>query len=200
MNMLASKIRQFRDDEDGVVSIELIICVPILFWALMSTYIYFDAFRAESISTRAGLTIADMYSREQSAINDDYILGSREILAVLTETDNDPDIRVSVFWYDEPNDRLELSWSQNRGYVENLDNNDLQDLRVRIPDMANIDRAILVETKTDYTPPFTLALSPFTGGDLSDLEFDTFTIIRPRFVPQLCFDTEPNNPDNVEQC
>ena len=79
------KLRSFWYDETGIASVELMLSVPILVWALLSTHVYFQAFRAEAISTRAGLTIADMYSR-RAGVNAEYVAGSYELFKVLTET------------------------------------------------------------------------------------------------------------------
>ena len=56
--------------------------------------------------------------------------------------------------------------------------------------MANGDRAILIQTRVDYDAPFRIGLGPFTGTDLQDFSFETFTVIRPR-PPTLCWD-EPD--------
>ena len=64
MRSLLKCLRRMRDDESGSIAVETIMMVPLLAWALLSTLAYFDAYRAESISVKAGLTIADMVSRE----------------------------------------------------------------------------------------------------------------------------------------
>lgn len=45
-------IKRFRDNEDGSAAIELVLVTPIITWALLSTIVYFDAFRAETRSAR----------------------------------------------------------------------------------------------------------------------------------------------------
>jgi hypothetical protein len=62
--------------------------------------------------------------------------------------------------------------------------------------MSNNDRAILVETNTRYEPPFSFAMGPFTGDSLSNVGFDTFTVIKPRFLNQYCYDPTPSSPNN----
>ncbi len=197
---LSSFTRRFRDDESGAMSIGLVFAVPILVWALLSTYVYFDVFRAELISQKAGMTIADMLSREELPITEDYIDGAAELLTLLTEVDEDPELRVTVFWYDEDNDSYELSWSFNREYGVNLDRVDLNNMADRIPLMADEDRLILVETRTDYQQPISYSIGPFSGADLNDVQFETFTVIKPRFVSQFCYDDQPNSATNTLDC
>lgn len=198
MKNIYQLIRQFHDDEDGVLSIELVLMVPLVVWALLTTLVYFDVYRAESLSTRAGLTIADMYSREDKPLEEDFIDGSRELLELLTESDTPPSIRVTVFWFDEDNQKLERAWSKISGdyYLETLDNIKLANLTDRIPRMANNDRAILIETQTTYEPPFSFAMGPFTGDSLSGIGFGTFTVIKPRFTNNYCYDPTPSSPNN----
>ena len=79
-------IKRFRDNEDGSAAIELVLVTPIITWALLSTIVYFDAFRAETRSARAGLTIADMFSREASApvaIGAGYVDAAQALLGTL---------------------------------------------------------------------------------------------------------------------
>ena len=146
--ILMASLRRFREQEDGVISIEMIFAVPILLWTLMSTIVYFDAYRAEAITTRAALTVADMISREEQAITPDYLDGTRQVLRVLSESDANPDFRITVFRYRSTQDDFRRVWSRNRGMGQNLTNADLQNLRNRFPPMANNDRAILLETRT----------------------------------------------------
>ena len=54
------------------------------------------------------------------------------------------------------------------------------------------ERLILVETWTDYTPLYSVGLSPFT--------METFTFISPRFVSQLCFKHSESTDDSQMRC
>ena len=93
-------IKRFRDNEDGSAAIELVLVTPIITWALLSTIVYFDAFRAETRSARAGLTIADMFSREASApvaIGAGYVDAAQALLGTLVEFDPAPALRVTSY-------------------------------------------------------------------------------------------------------
>ncbi len=206
--MLSAKLRRFRRDEDGTAAIELLFAVPLLLWTLMSTFVYFDAYRAQSISVRAALTIADMYSREETPITPLYMDNARNILAILAESDAQPDYRITVFTYRTIEDDFRLVWGENRGLGPNLDNGDLERMRDRFPQMSNNDRAIMVETVTDYQAPFRTPLMFFwnqgqSNGsvtaryDLDDsITFDNMVIIKPRFTNNYCFDPTPELPTN----
>ncbi len=185
-------LKRFREDEEGTVAIELVLVVPVLVWVLLSTLVYFDVYRAEAISNRAALTMADMVSREQDAINGPYLTGMRELLQVLAETDEQPGFRLTVFTYDQPTDQYSRIWSRRRDWPGgNLTNAALRALSAQLPIMATGDRAILLETRMQYSAPFSVGISPFGGPNFDGFEFETFTVISPRFINRLCFDTDP---------
>ena len=187
---MRSFVHAFVRDERGVVAVELVLVVPILVWALLSTFVYFDVFRVESNTTRAALTVADMFSREEVPITDAYLDGARSLLQALTFEESDPDYRVTVYRYQEFDDKYLVVWSENRGMVPNLDNDQLMNIRHRLPILANGDRAILLETRVEYDAPFDIGIGSFANTNLDDVTFTTFTVIRPR-ANTLCFDTTP---------
>ncbi|MBE0414498.1 hypothetical protein [Yoonia sp.] len=181
-------LARFREEEDGVVAIELLLVVPMLVWALLSTFVYFDAYRAESVNTRAGLTLADMISRERVPVDSGYIDSMREVLRVLTRFDPNAAIRVSVFKYRASDDSYRLVWSEQRGMLKTLDDADLKNMRTALPLMADGKKSILVETSAKYTAPFSIGFGPFLQTNLDDVDFRSFTVISPRFLSTICFD------------
>lgn len=199
MTRLASYLRRFREDEDGVIAIELLLVVPMLVWALLSTLVYFDAYRTESINSRAGLTLADMISREQVPVDADYIDAMREVLRALTIADANPDIRITVFRYRKIDDTYHVVWSEDRGLGTALDKIALDALKNRLPIMADGSRSLLIETRTQYSAPFSIGLGPFTGTNLEDITFDSFTVITPRFLSTICFDPTPGLPSSGDE-
>ncbi|MFK7878016.1 MAG: TadE/TadG family type IV pilus assembly protein [Paracoccaceae bacterium] len=192
MRSLLKRMRRLRDDESGSIAVETIMMVPLLAWALLSTLAYFDAYRAESISVKAGLTIADMVSRETGFVTNPYINGTRDLLQFLTIDDNWPDLRVTVVRWDESRNRLRRVWSQERGPRRPLRGTEMAGLVDRLPELTDNERLIIVETWTDYTPLYSVGLSPFT--------METFTFISPRFVSQLCYKPQDTTPDADAVC
>jgi hypothetical protein len=190
MKNFSALLKDFNDDETGVIAIELVLVVPILVWCLLSTFVYFDVFRVESNSTRAALTVADMFSREETPITNNYLNGARDLLRTLTFEEDEPDYRITVYRYQSSNDRYYRVWSRNRGWpdgsMSGAEVSALGDAN-RLPIMANGDQAVLLETRTEYDAPFTIGLGPFTTTDLDDVTFTTFNIIRPR-NNKLCFE------------
>ncbi len=207
--MMKGFLRKFAQDEDGSMAIELLLVTPILVWVLLSTYVYFDVYRTEANSTRAALTVADMLSRE-GTIDSSYLDGALNVLKTLTFTKDDPEMRVTVYRFDDP-DRdgegdYKVVWSKQRtgsitdNYTEESDvasdiSSGLADADMgafddagRLPVLSHNARAILLETRVRYIAPFSIGLGPFVVTDLSDVNFTTFTVIRPRFGVSVCFD------------
>ena len=201
MNTFSHFLRRFRDDEEGVAAVELLLAIPILVWALLSTLVYFDAYQNEAISTRAGLTLADAVSRERNAVDDIYITNMRNVLRVLTRVESNPALRVTVYRYRASGDRYMVVWSKDESgdMGGDLTTVELQLMRDRLPIMADGDRAILVETRTNYTAPFSVGMGPFFGSGLERLEFNSLTVITPRFMETICFDPTPSLPASGDE-
>lgn len=182
-------MRNFLREESGSASVELLLCVPILVWVMLSTIVYFDAFHHEAISTRASLTIADMVSREDNDVDMNYVRNARDILRMLTTTEDSPDLRITVFEYRETQDDYRIVWSRNRGYGQNVTNAMLRsdDYLSRLPIMSDDEKAILVETRTEYEPLLPVSVAPFRVSGLDGVVFNTFTVISPRFAETVCF-------------
>lgn len=192
-------LRNFKNEEDGTAAIEFLLVMPLMMWALMSTYVYFDAYRVEANSNRASLALAEMFSREEVAITDPYLDGAQQLLNTLTFEESGPEYRVTTYQYDPGAGTYHVVWSRNRGMSRNLTDADLATVTDRLPIMNAIEHYILVETVVEYDAPFSIGLGPFNPTDLSDLEFDTFTVIRPR-QSRLCFDETPADPLSGVTC
>lgn len=183
---------RFRSEEDGTASIELLLCFPLLVYALLSTLVYFHAFRYEAISERAGLTVADMFSREAgdgSGIDANYLENSRDLLRQLALVDSDPDLRVTFFEYSTENDAYQVVWSENLGFGSDYTNDELNQLSStgNLPIMADGERSILVQTRVEYISPVSVSIAPWIVRPLQDVVFQTYTVIRPRYTNTLCW-------------
>lgn len=190
LRSLKARLRRFRDDERGSVAVETLMMVPFLSWAMLSTLTYFHAYRAEAISQKAGLTIADMYSREGGYVTPLYLNGTRDLLQFLTLVDTTPAFRVTVVTWDDTSKKYERVWSRNRGAGSNLTDSLVNALAYKLPILKDGEQVILIETWTDYTAPY--------GVGLSDFTMDTFHVISPRFTDRLCWNPDENDPDDLD--
>lgn len=193
IDRLMQRVWRFRAEDAATVTVEFVLMAPIMVWGFLSTLQFFDAYRAELISTKAALTIADMYSRETGLVNSKYLRGTRDLLKYLTLAETSPDYRVTVFFWREDQDKYRVSWSRNRGSHINHTTTTLNEISSNLPILSDQERAILVETWTDYTPKYGGGIGYMVGTGLDPVEFSTRVVISPRFATSVCFNNYPDD-------
>lgn len=178
MRRIKTYLRGFRDDDQGSIAVETVLILPILFWAYLSMFAIFDAYRQHSINQKASYTLSDVISRETTPLDSAYLDGTREMLAYLTANDvADVAIRVTSVKYDGTNKVYKRDWSHERGWKSALSNNDVEALKDDLPIMPHNERVMVVETFVKYNPPFN------TG--LQEREIHNFVFARPRYAPRV---------------
>ena len=179
MFSLRSLFHRFRRDERGSVIAEMVITLPLLIWAYMAMYVYWDAFRMINSVQKASYTISDMVSREMLPIDTNYINGLRDSMNYLVREDTTVKMRLTSITYSQINSRFEVHWSRSPGnVVPQLTTATLQAMISKIPTMADGDYVVLVESWVTYTPLFDVGLD--------NTEMSQFVVTRPRFVPKIC--------------
>lgn len=182
---LFTRLRAFRRDEAGNVTIESLLWLPLIITVLAATFSLHDAFRYKSLNVKAAYTISDALSRETDPIDDDYLDGMVDLLAYLTRSEGPYSLRVTLVLYND--DDYHIEWSQARGAFAGMTGVELEDFKSNLPNMLNNERIIVVETATEYTPPFEIP-----GLNTENL-FYNFGFTRPRFAPKIVWaggDTE----------
>lgn len=172
-------LRNFAEDRRGSQTVEAVVMFPLLFWTMLAMLVFFDAYRQSSLNVKAAFTISDMISREVEPITPAYLDGASRLFSELARSSTQAKMRVTVVYYDSARQRFYRDWSHQRGGVTVLSNNDVRDLKSRLPIVPNNERLILVETWADYDPPFDVGLQ---RQDLYN-----FVFTRPRFAPQVKF-------------
>ncbi|PJE30899.1 hypothetical protein SAMN06297129_3432 [Pseudooceanicola antarcticus] len=183
MSWLKHHIRRFARDEQGVVTVEFLMLFPLLVWAYVAMFVFFDMLRVTAQHQKAAYVISDMLSRETEYITPTYIDNSMKLFDSMMRLDRDNALRVSSIGYDEEHDTYEISWSQARGGKQALVNSDISDWGSRLPMLAAGDELILVETWYDYE----IAWGQI---DMDDLHLHNFVYTRPRFAAVLKFDAD----------
>lgn len=172
--------RKFARDEEGTVSIEASLMIPLMFFVILSMFTIFDAFRQYAMHQKAAYTISDMISRETLPLDVDYLTGAHALFDAMTRDPQDSTIRVSVLRYDSQNDIMKLDWSKTEGTATPLSNNGVREWTDRLPTMVHNERILVVETFANYAPPFN------TG--LGTREIENFVFTRPRYAPQILWE------------
>lgn len=180
MKRLNTYLRGFRNDDQGSIAIETIILLPMLFWAYLTMFSVFDAYRQHATTQKAAYTIADVISRETNPLDDAYLNGTREMLAYLTGADvSNVALRVTSVRYNANQDTYQRDWSEADGSTTALTNSQVGALEDDLPILPHNERIMVVETFVNYHPPFNIGLG--------DREIHNFVFTRPRYAPQVCF-------------
>ncbi|WP_299142038.1 TadE/TadG family type IV pilus assembly protein [uncultured Tateyamaria sp.] len=183
MIRLLNHLRRFRDDEKGSIAVETVLILPILFWAYLSMFAIFDAYRQHSLNQKAAYTLGDIISRETTPLDNSYLNGTREMLAYLTANPKaDVAIRVTSVRYDANNKVYKRDWSKRKGWMPTLSNNAVKALKDDLPIMPHNERVMVVETFVKYDPPFK------TG--LQEREIHNFVFTRPRYAPRVLWSND----------
>lgn len=174
---LRAAIARFADTSRGSIAVESVLIIPLMLWALLSGYVFFDAQRVKSLNTKAAYTIADALSRE-ATINQSYIDSMGDLAWLLTGSRADTSLRVSVLR--NTGEAYELSWSRETGdFFTVLTDSDVISMRDEMPTSAPLDSLIVVETHMPFEPLYSV------GVPDTDLEIRVVT--RPRYAPGLCW-------------
>lgn len=172
---LTNQLKRFAAQERGSIAVEALLIVPILFWAIMAGYTFFEGYRQSASNIKAAYTIGDLISRETREINSTYIDSMEAMFALMVRNQTDLKMRISLVLYDADSDRHELQWSAVRGdSVEKLTDADMPRMKDILPPMSDQNTLILVETSNTFVPPFRVGLD--------NIELENFVFTRPRFA------------------
>lgn len=172
-------LRRFARDESGVITTETLLITPLLLWVFLALFVYWDAFRAQNTSIKASYVVADMISRENSAVNMAFINGMHSVFRYMVDTGEDTWIRVSSVRFNQAQNRYDVLWSRSTNLTRapNHSTTTMATLRPNLPILADSDTLIVVETWRRFTPAFQVGLDRRT--------FHEIAVVRPRFLSPL---------------
>lgn len=192
LKRIKSTVHRFRREEEGTVVVEAIIIFPVLFAAVLSTFVFFDAFRNQSINLKAAYTISDALSRETEAITNDFMINSWRMHRFLTNAEALTQLRVTLIQYHADEDEYTVVWSEAKGGPGHLGNADLTAMvtNEEVPVMPDLETLILVQTWVNYKPNFSIGIGEFT--------FENMIFTRPRSAPNgICYSHDGTAADRV---
>lgn len=186
--MLWEKARQrlarFRERTDGVMTVEMVITLPFLFWMITTSFELFEVHRYKAARVKATYTVADMLSRELLPVNDTYITNAKALFDSLTLDNGANQLRVSVVLYRSSADEFEVRWSEVRGPGDfaPLTTAQVATAHDQLPILQGGEELIIVESNSTYRPVFKYP------GLNNDYEVNTKTFSSVRFQSQLCWE------------
>lgn len=185
MTPFKKALRDFRDDESGLILAEFLIVLPMLIWAFMALFVYWDVFRSMNTAQKAGYAISDLISRQRNDLPPTFITGMQTIMEYLLPVSQSAKMRFTSVKWSVANNRFEVIWSRSpSGAMPELTTATLQGFSSKIPVMAETDTVMIVESSVPYTPAFKVGLDP-------NYTFDEFVVTRPRFVTKICLQGVP---------
>lgn len=177
---LAHFFRRNLRDERGSFSVEAILMFPLLVWAFMAMYVFFEGLRESNINLKATYTISDLLSRETDDIDQTYLDGMNQVYAWLSRSATPVSMRVTVVRFDETADQHVNVWSRGVAGKPDLTQEDVDtQISRHVPIMADASTAIVVETWTTYNPIMDIGLT--------DTDIYNIVVTAPRFSDQLNF-------------
>lgn len=202
----------FSRDTRGSVSVELIIVIPMLLWALAASVVFYDGFRTRYHAQMAAQTVSDIMSRETDLFTADYVEGMNDVFDFLVDARIPTRIRVSSVIWDSANMRNRLQWSYGTrdltglptNTFELMQNGDLETLlglfgedtsysfasaaaQMPVEDLPNRIPPVLPGEALLMVEAFAL-WTPFTNVGIGRIRFAPVVVVRPRFAPWINFD------------
>lgn len=183
---------RFLKREDGIISVESMLILPMLFWSMFASYTYYDSYRQSTLNIKSTYAIADTISREDEDVNIAYMNTLYDLLQTMVDTRAPVSMRVTYLTYDGENDVHDVLWSCVRGqaYQKWIDA-EIDKIKHRLPVMPDNGSMIVVETNNTYVAPFRI------GFEFSDFPMNNFVFTHPRVFDNIvntdpaCFEATP---------
>ncbi len=186
---LPAILRRFARDESGSITMEALLMLPLLFWILVATLVFFKAFHFQSLNVKVTYTIGDIMSREGDPITPEYMDSMFALQGSMTGSPELRQLRVTAVSYSASGKAYRVVWSQGRGGARPHTDGSLAAIAsTRLPDprgMADGQVTILTETWLQHTPLFV------SWVGLGAITFQEVITTRPR-APQFCWNDNDN--------
>lgn len=170
--MFRMSLEKFGRDQNGSMTVEFVIVVPLLMLWFIGSFVFFQTFRNYTNAEKASFAIADIMSR-QSEVDSAYLDNLQPLFEGLRPGPSTGDwLRVSSIAYDE-DDGYTVLWSHNVAGGDVLD--DATAPVEILPAMADGETVILTETYVPYRP-----MVDWVG--IPALTWANRIITRPRYV------------------
>jgi hypothetical protein len=191
---IAASFSRFAKDEGGLLLAETLVLLPLLIWAFLALFVYWDVFRVINATQKAAYSIADVISR-QGVIDDNYIDGLQKVTDFLVPYSPSARLRITSIQYDGVNNKYIKLWSDSPGNkLPELTLSQITALKSRIPTMAHKDSVFIVEAEVDYTPNFNTGVMG-VGTGVTSHTVSQFVVTRPRVYRRICKVTPVCPPD-----
>ncbi|MBE2275158.1 MAG: hypothetical protein IAE87_02555 [Rhodobacteraceae bacterium] len=178
MVSLKQALRRFRREEDGLVLSEFLILLPLLIWAFMAIFVYFDSFRTINEAQKASYAVADLVSRQKNDVTPTMINGLDDAMTMMMSNPGAVRLRVTSIQYTTARTYVVLFSRSPGSTMPPLSAASVRAMATRIPVMAPLDSVVILETE--------VAFHPLLNIGLGDKTFRNFIVTRPRNLLRVC--------------
>ena len=196
---LTQRVRFFSRGENGTVTVESVIILPLLLFGVMATFSYFDAYRKQSLALKAKYAVADYLSRIHK-YDRKTLEGLDELFEYMSKTGESSWVRVTVVECPSSNTmvqcndqtprklkRVSSKASNNSGISGHTRTTMREFLGAHIPKMYSGESLFVVETVAKYEPIF-----PGRWTGIYSRDFEHVVVSGTREYDELCFENANN--------
>jgi hypothetical protein len=189
MGILKHRFRSYLRDEDGLILVEGLIMLPLIIWAMVAMFIYWDVFRTINVTQKASYGIADLLSRQRNDIPPTTMVdGLQNVMAFLTPGGHAIKMRVTSFecvanalGCTPSNGSYKLLFSRSPGNkVPELTQATIQQWKAnKIPVLNNGESVFVLETTVEFKSQLQSVIAGFLVN-VNDATYGSFIVTRPR--------------------
>ena len=190
MRTFKHRLITFLRDEDGLILVEGLIMLPLLIWALVAMFTYWDVFRTINVTQKAAYSVADLLSRQRDTISTNFANGLQNVIEFLTPGGHPVKMRITSLECNAPtgakvcnatSGNYKLLFSMSPGNkVTGLTSAQIQPWKgTKIPMLNNLESVFVVESTVDFKAQLPMVLAGFLIG-VDDQTFGEFIVTRPR--------------------
>lgn len=178
----------FLRAQEGAALVEFVIILPLLLWAWLALYYFWDVYAAMNRVQKAAFTVSDALTRSSGEVSPAYLEGLNAYLDYLAGDAATPKTRVSSIGWNDTDKRYFVMWSHSpKGAVTPLTTATITDIQHHLPVMTGLQTVLVVETEVDHAPPLTIdEIGPLHIG-MTNWTFREVVVSPPRFVVKVCF-------------
>lgn len=176
--------QRFRRDSDGVMTVEMVITLPFLFWMITTAFELYEVHRYKAARVKATYTVADMLSREMQSVNSVYIDNAKLLFDMMSKDHGSNQVRFSVVQFHSGTDTYSVRWSETRGDgpMSEMTTAEVANAHAELPMLQGGEELIIVEATSTYNPVFEYP------GLNNEYTVNTQVFSGIRFASQLCFE------------
>ena len=191
---LKSFFKDFARDERAALSVEAVISFPMLFYGFCATFVFFDAFREQSVSLKTAYTIGDILSRETNYVTPTYLNSLWKIQEAMTSSEEGTKLRVTIVRWSDTDQDYSVVWSKTEGGGVPLTDATLDDyVQGFLPALPDNNILVVVENWVHHDPLFNVGIDPF--------DYRNVVPTRPRFSStQLCWNDREDGDITTQVC